>query len=256
MEEKQPSEPKRRGGTWPLLAVQSVSCAVVVILLLAFRLLTNDLFLQLRVYFQEAIQQNALAAAIHALWEDESLYTTAATVPSTTVTIAPTEPTAVQTLPSAAAVGGEAATAPCAVAAWRGEAIDTMPVTGAVLTSPFGWRDDPFTGSTAFHRGVDLAVPLHTPIAAMWAGEITAADDAGTGSLGKHLRLRRTDGIEVLYAHCETITVCVGDTVSAGDTVATVGSTGRSTGVHLHLQLEQDGVLYDPLPLLTYAFDT
>lgn len=257
MENEQKSQKPSRGmGGFGVLAVQGISCAAVLLVVLVVRLVGGDLFGQLRAYFQEAMQQNALAAAVHALWEDGAIYTTTTTVLPTTVTIVTTEPTAAQTMPSAAAAGGGGETSPAVqTAVWAGGAADARPVSGAVLTSGFGVRDDPFGGAAEFHRGVDLAVPLGTPVAAMWAGEVTAADGAGTGSLGQYLRLRRADGTEVLYAHCSALHVDVGDRVAAGDIVAAVGSTGRSTGAHLHVQLERDGVLFDPTPLIADALD-
>ena len=254
--EQKPSKTPRGTRGFGVLAVQGISCAVVLLAVLAVRLLGGDLFGELRAYFQEAMQQNALTAAVHALWEDGAIYTTTTTVLPTTVTVAPTAPTAAQTMPSAVAAGGGDETTPAAqTALWTGGAADARPVSGAVVTSGFGVRDDPFGGAPEFHRGVDLAAPLGTPVAAMWAGEVTAADGAGTGSLGQYLRLRRADGTEVLYAHCSALYVHVGDHVAAGDIVAAVGSTGRSTGAHLHVQLERDGVLFDPTPLLADALD-
>lgn len=252
-EQKPPKKPHDMGG-FGVLAVQGISCAAVVLAVLVVRLLGGDLFGQLRAYFQDAMQQNALTAAIHALWEDDAIYTTTTTVLPTTVTITTTAPTAVQTMPTTVAAGGGDEKTPAAqTAMWTGDAADAQPVSGAVLTSGFGMRDDPFGGAAEFHRGVDLAVPFGTPVAAMWAGEVTAADSAGAGSLGQYLRVRRTDGVEVLYAHCSALYVHVGDHVAAGDIVAAVGSTGRSTGTHLHVQLEREGVLFDPTPLLADA---
>lgn len=253
--EQKPTKKPRGVGGFGVLAVQGISCAAVILAVLVVRLVGGSLFEQLRTYFQDAMQQNALTAAVHALWEDDVIYTTTTTVLPTTVTVTTTAPTAVQTMPSTVAAGGGDETTPTAqTAVWEGGGAGALPVSGAVLTSGFGMREDPFGGAAEFHRGVDLAVPLGTPIAAMWAGEVTAADSAGTGSLGQYLRLRCSDGTEVLYAHCSALYVRVGERVAAGDTVAAVGSTGRSTGAHLHVQIERDGVLYDPTPLLSDAF--
>lgn len=206
-----------------LLAVQSISCAVVILAVLLLRLVGGGVFQELRTYFEDAMRQNTLAAAIHALW-DEEVYTTA---PETTTTAVTTTATAAETTSTSA----------------------TAPVSGAVVTSPFGDRADPFGDGQEFHRGVDLAAPVGTPIAAMWAGEVTEADTEGAGTLGRYLRLRHGE-IEVLYAHCDTIMVAVGDAVTAGDTIATVGSTGRTTGAHLHLEITQNGTAVDPAPFL------
>lgn len=222
--ERTEKTPRRASSGWGLLAVQSISCAVVILAVLLLRLVGDGAFQELRAYFKDAMQQNALTTAIHALW-DEEIYTTA---PETTTTTTSTAETASTT--------------------------KTAPVSGAVLTSAFGWRADPFGQGQEFHRGVDLAAPVGTPIAAMWTGEVTEVDVDGAGTLGKYLRLCH-DKIEVLYAHCDTITVKAGDTVTAGEYVATVGNTGRTTGAHLHFEITQNGTAIDPAPLLCEVED-
>lgn len=240
--ERVPSKKRSATTGLGLLAVQSVSCAVVVLAVLILRLVDGGVFQQLRVYFQEAMQQNALTAAIHALWDENAVYTTATTDATTTTTTATT---------ATPETGSTTLSDQVATAAWTGVDPTTAPVSGAVVTSGFGSRNDPFSGERAFHNGVDLAAPVGTAIAAMWDGEVIAVDAEGTGSLGKHIRLQHGGGVEVLYAHCDTIAVAVGDVVAAGKTVATVGDTGRSTGAHLHLSVWQNGSLYDPAPLLS-----
>lgn len=236
--EHTPTKKRRAAAGFGLLAVQSISCAVVVLAVLVLRLLGGGVFRQLGDYFQEAMQQNALTAAIHALWDDEVLYPPTTTTPAVTTT--------------SPAAGGAAVTTPTNVAAstWRGAVPAAAPLDDAVISSRFGERSDPFGGGEEFHTGIDLAAASGTPIAAMWDGEVVATDVEGSGSLGKYIRLRHADGVEVLYAHCDTLAVAVGDTVTAGQTVATVGSTGRSTGAHLHIEVQVNGELYDPAPLL------
>lgn len=95
-------EKPRRGG-FGLLAVQSISCAVVVLAVLILRLVGGNLFTQLGAYFKEAMQQNALTAAIHALWEEDVTYSTTVTTTTTTTTTVPetTATTVPTTLPDA-----------------------------------------------------------------------------------------------------------------------------------------------------------
>ena len=118
------------------------------------------------------------------------------------------------------------------------------PVAGTNLTSKFGMRLDPFTGESRKHAGVDLAAPLGSAIQPIREGVVTFAGERG--GYGNTVVVDHGDGMETLYAHCDTLDVDVGSTVKPGDTIATVGSTGRSTGPHLHLEVHQDGETVDP----------
>lgn len=245
MDEKQtPTRARRVGGGLGLLAVQSISCAVVLLAVLILRLVGGGVFAQLGAYFEEAMQQNTLTAAIRALWEEDVAYSTAATTTTTASTTTTTTTTTAET------TTGETT----ATAALTAVNPTTAPLSGAVVTSSFGPREDPFSGEAAFHSGIDLAAAEGTAIVAMWAGEVTAVDNVGTGSLGKYVTLRHADGVEVCCAHCSEVFVAVGDTVAAGQAVAAVGQTGRATGPHLHLEIRQNGVLCDPAAVLPGAY--
>lgn len=122
------------------------------------------------------------------------------------------------------------------------------PVAHGVLTSPYGYRSHPTTGETKFHRGVDIAAEEGTPIRSMYFGRVI---DAGEDdSLGCYVRLDHGDGVEVLYAHCSQVIVAADTVVKAGETVALVGSTGDSTGPHVHIQVSADGTVYNPTEML------
>lgn len=102
------------------------------------------------------------------------------------------------------------------------------------------------------HRGIDIAAEEGTPIYAPAAGTVTAANNEvqpgnAEGSMGCYVRLDHGDGLTSLYSHCSSVAVQEGDTVTAGQVIAYVGSTGNSTGPHLHLEVEQDGALQDPM---------
>ena len=119
-----------------------------------------------------------------------------------------------------------------------------LPVLGR-LSSRFGRRSDPFDGDHRMHRGVDIAAPAGTPIRAAEAGTVTLATErAGYGRL---VVVDHGDGSSALYAHCQDLHVRPGQPVRAGQPIATVGSTGRSTGPHLHFELRAGGESVDPL---------
>lgn len=106
-----------------------------------------------------------------------------------------------------------------------------------MVTSEFGYRKDPFTGKSDGHSGIDLAAPKGTPIRAALDGTVQFVRHSTTG-YGRHLSIDHGGGFVTLYAHCSNILISEGQAVSAGDIIAEVGSTGRSTGNHLHFEVK------------------
>ena len=113
-----------------------------------------------------------------------------------------------------------------------------------IITSEFGYRRDPFTGETAGHSGMDLAVPTGTAVRSALAGTVTAA--RYDSSYGYYVHIDHGGGLSTLYAHCSQLLVRAGQTVQAGEVVARSGSTGRSTGPHLHFEVRVNGQRTDP----------
>ena len=119
------------------------------------------------------------------------------------------------------------------------------PVAGEVrVSSTFGHRIHPVTGKHAMHHGLDLAAPKGTPIRAGQGGVVVRAEDAGT--YGNLVVVDHGNGVTTRYAHCDRLQVRAGDEISAGTTLATVGSTGRSTGPHLHYEVRIEGRAVNP----------
>jgi len=112
------------------------------------------------------------------------------------------------------------------------------------LSSAFGIRMDPITGEERHHNGLDIAAPEGTPIGAMDDGVVTFAGE--NGSFGNLVVIEHQDGRVSRYAHCSEVWVEPGARVRAGEDIAAVGSTGRSTGPHLHLELLENGEHLDP----------
>lgn len=117
------------------------------------------------------------------------------------------------------------------------------PLQGRV-SSNFGWRNDPFTREQAWHAGTDLVAPRGTPINAAWDGRVVFAGERG--GYGNMVVLEHTGGWRSYYAHNDQNAVKVGDSIQAGQKIATVGSTGRSTGPHLHFEIRQGNIAWDP----------
>jgi len=127
-----------------------------------------------------------------------------------------------------------------------------MPVRGGVRhTSGFGMRRDPRGGGTRMHNGVDWAGPSGTPIHATAAGTVIRAErHAGYGNL---VIIQHDFGLETYYAHLSTIAVRVGQRVSRGERIGGMGSTGRSTGVHLHYEIRSGGRPINPMTYIRAA---
>ena len=113
------------------------------------------------------------------------------------------------------------------------------------VTSEFGNRIDPITGKRKGHTGMDLAVPTGTPIRAALPGTVTVSK-YNAGGYGYYVCIDHGNGLATLYGHCSKLLAKVGQTVEAGDIIALSGSTGRSTGPHLHFEVRVNGERTNP----------
>lgn len=127
-------------------------------------------------------------------------------------------------------------------------ALDFTPVLTGHISSGFGRRTDPITGRIAVHSGLDFAAPRGTPIHAVGAGVVTFS--GRRGAYGNMLEISHAGGYKTRYAHAHELQVQKGDLVSKGQQIATVGSTGRSTGPHLHLEVYRNGMAINPARFL------
>ncbi|ACG73735.1 Peptidase M23 [Anaeromyxobacter sp. K] len=141
--------------------------------------------------------------------------------------------------------GDPAPAAPAGPAMPRGVAPGALaaPLQGR-LTSAFGPRADPFTGAATRHDGVDVAAPEGTPVRAPAAGVVVRAGPRG--GYGNAVEVDHGGGLLTLYGHAAEVRVRPGQVVAAGDELALVGSTGRSTGPHLHFEVRMRGRAIDP----------
>ncbi len=127
----------------------------------------------------------------------------------------------------------------------------SLPVQNAFISSDFGYRDHPVNGRYTFHSGLDLAAPEGTDISAMLDGVVITAKNAS--DYGNYVVLDHGT-FQTLYAHCLRLCVSEGDTVTRGQKIAEVGSTGRATGSHLHVEFRCDGKRYDPAAVLGSSY--
>lgn len=128
--------------------------------------------------------------------------------------------------------------------ALKGALPNSSPVTAAYNSSSFGWRLDPFNGHKAFHEGLDFTAMTGAPIYAAADGLVSFAEQ--TPDYGKIVKLDHGSGLETRYAHASKLLVKTGERVRKGQVIAEVGSTGRSTGPHLHYEIRLNGNPLDP----------
>lgn len=124
-----------------------------------------------------------------------------------------------------------------------------LPVENASVTSKFGERTDPVTGEAhAGHHGIDLAAPSGSAIRAYASGTVK---EVGRNSVyGNYVLIYHGNGLETFYGHMDSVDVSGTDTVCAGDSIGIIGSTGKSTGTHLHFEVRVNGERVDPSPYL------
>ncbi|VVT02519.1 M23 family metallopeptidase [Erythrobacter sp. EC-HK427] len=124
-----------------------------------------------------------------------------------------------------------------------------MPLSDARLTSGYGMRDHPILQRRARHNGVDLAAPRGTPVYATADGLVEMAQYYS--SYGNYVQIEHGGDIETRYAHLSSYTVAPGQHVRMGQLIGYVGSTGRSTGPHLHYEVRVSGTPVNPIPYMT-----
>lgn len=135
--------------------------------------------------------------------------------------------------------------------------IDSLPIENGFLrpvpgqiTSYYGYRVNPVTGEYKLHKGIDYAGKYGDPIKASKSGVVEHS--GWISGYGNTIILGHSNGVQTLYPHAQTLNVSVGDTVTQGDVIATVGSTGNSTGPHLHFEIRINGEAVDPLNYIPY----
>jgi murein DD-endopeptidase MepM/ murein hydrolase activator NlpD len=122
------------------------------------------------------------------------------------------------------------------------------PVENGFISSYFGEREDPFDGQETFHKGVDFAGAKGSTVVAVAAGVVTWAGERS--GFGKLVEINHGDGYVTRYGHNEKTLVSVGETVKRGDPIGLMGSTGRSTGPHVHFEVLRNGRQVDPLSFI------
>lgn len=137
---------------------------------------------------------------------------------------------------------------------WQAAFPAGWPLRGGWISSTYGYRTDPFSGQREFHSGVDFAGKAGTEILAVAAGIVTWAGE--NGGYGKMVEIDHGNGYVTRYGHNQKILVQVGESIAKGQPIALMGSTGRSTGPHVHLEILHKGYKVDPLRFVNAAKNT
>lgn len=127
------------------------------------------------------------------------------------------------------------------------------PIEKGRYTSYFGYRINPITKEFSFHTGLDIAAPEGTKIRAAYSGKVTKVSEDSRA--GKYVFVTHDNGFVTFYCHCSEILAEVGTNIRRGETIAKVGSTGWSTGPHLHFEVRKDNIRYNPLFILEHDSD-
>lgn len=253
-----------------VLAVQCIACVVILLLALLLRTAGGSAYEQLCRSLQDSLMRNELLEVLASLWDgnpqqDVSVPDTSAPAadsnsPSDSTSPSETTPSTGETTTTASAVsptgtaGGRLPPEGAVAVCLRVNRVACAPLSVGTLTSGYGYRENPTDAGEGFHKGVDIAAPVGTPLAAMFYGRVSAVGESDTW--GRYVRLEHGDGVEVLYAHCSQVLAPQGSVIRAGETVALVGDTGDVTGSHVHLQISCDGQIYNPagiVPLEQYV---
>jgi len=133
---------------------------------------------------------------------------------------------------------------------WQSHAQPSLWPVHGILRSSFGGRSDPFSGEGAFHTGIDLAVPVGTPVRATADGVVSTA--GWSGEYGKLVVLDHGNGLETYYAHLSQFMVVAGQEVHRGEVIALSGCSGRATGPHMHYEVRLHGTPVNPYRYLPH----
>ncbi|MCL2299895.1 MAG: M23 family metallopeptidase [Firmicutes bacterium] len=235
----------KKGSLVRVVVTQAVVCAVLLGGLFAAQKALPNTYRQLRAAYTQIMKTDmsvkevwAAAKAVFASLK-EDIYVMAPYREATT-------------MPAADAKGGidialEYAARRCAVAPLRTTARPFRPVEEGTLSSPFGYRIHPITGEEGVHTGMDIAAQEGAPVAAAFHGTVTETGEGG--GYGKYVVMEHAGGLRTLYAHCSEVAAAEGMVLRPGEVIAYVGSTGSSTGPHLHFEVRLNGLRCDPAPL-------
>ncbi|MCL2495524.1 MAG: M23 family metallopeptidase [Oscillospiraceae bacterium] len=257
-----------KGSLVRVVATQAVVCALLLGALFGAQKVMPNTWRQLRRAYTQAMETDMSAAEVWAAARaafaslKEDIYVLAPYKEETTEN--PTEPPAQRAAAEAPAqaqgdvfemppgAGGidvalEYANQSCSIAPIESTARPYRPVREGELSSAFGYRIHPISGEEGVHTGMDIAAQEGAPISAAFFGRVLQTGESK--GYGKYVLMEHAGGLQTFYAHCSEIAAEEGMVLRPGDVIAYVGSTGNSTGPHVHFEVRLHGLRCDPAPL-------
>lgn len=237
-----------------LTVVQCVICAVLTALLLTVKRLAPNSFAQLGKAYNGIMCVDFSSEQIKTAAKKVFSFVLLPAKPVSAEPETSAEPEEAQTTAVPAAGGEEIALLDALDSATFSPVYLTdklvMPLDSYELTSPFGYRIHPVSGKWSFHSGVDLSAKKGSAIMTVLDGTVT--ETGCNDQRGNYIIVSHSKSLKTAYLHCDKIIADTGDRVESGEKIATVGSTGISTGPHLHFELIVDGLSSDPACVLEF----
>ena len=234
--------PKRIDGKFYIVVLQSMMCLIILAVVLVIKTFFTDLYKETKNFYIQNIEDTT---KIEQITEPENQNENISSNPtlSAQATNSKPEETVVET-----AAGGPYNSDSINFNEIRKNLITNkflVPLDDYTLTSSYGYRKDPFTNEYAFHKGLDMAANMGDEIKASLSGTVVIATK--DESYGNYIVIEHSNSLKTLYAHSSELLVKQGDTVITGQTIAKIGSTGRSTGPHLHFEVILNDEKVNPL---------
>ena len=236
-EQKLAKVPKALDGKLYILVLQTIMCVIILSVALVIKTFFADLYTDTRLFYNENFGDST---NVDEVTDENPLGATVSIISSAIPANATvnTESVGNTSTSSAKGLGGPENESQIVFNEIRENVLSNrflVPLKSYIVTSRFGSRTDPISNSPSTHSGVDMAASYGDEILASLAGTVEAADYEP--SYGNYVIIRHSSSLKTVYAHCSSLKVEKGDSVKAGQVIALVGSTGRSTGPHLHFEV-------------------
>lgn len=240
----------RAEGCIRLVFIQTVVFAMIVICALIMKSVAPKAYAQIKSGYTSAItEQDITFGDIHSFFEriGDFIFAVPEKKQQQNSSIIPQEESSDIAQPENGGAGGsdEAANALPESVSTNAYAL-TVPIcapTKGSVTSQFGWRTHPITGKLGFHAGIDIANSMGTPITAAFSGSVYECGE--NEAYGNYIIMRHSDSLYTFYGHCESLKANEGMNIRSGEIIAYMGSTGYSTGPHLHFEIRINGKRFD-----------
>ena len=246
-EENLPKPPKALDGKMYILVLQTVMCVIILSVSLIIKTFFTDLYNDTKLFYKENFEDTTTASEVlneKDIGATVSVITSSEITANATVNSAPSYNTS--STSSALGVGGPFNDSVVFNEIRESISVNRFlaPINNYTVTSRFGDRTDPISHTESSHNGIDLAADFGEEIFASMSGSVEFA--GYEASYGNYVKIKHSDTFKTVYAHCSKLKVKTGDKVKAGQVIALVGSTGRSTGPHLHFEVINNDTKVNP----------